>query len=412
MDNISFPTISDIRKSIILHLHPYHIHAYCTTDKQKLEECDGWKYELLQLWILPDMSVLQLRKIFPSLTFLDVVKMSLFYYPIPESRIRFDEMTLFYNACKTDQEMPTLFLTLNKVDINVICWTCYKFNRIDVLNYLLTYYRDHNLKYYANVSEAMINITNKRISPENTNKHDNDSLPEVYNLFISAIYMLSPMELMEAIIITCSVEVIRDYVINPIYDYLSGRTQNLQSHDSRLDELIEELATLLGQSKIDLLLSKYYPNYTHMSKTTKIPVLNRQYWRNEEDLKNTTYYNAMDYLNHPELVDKISKENLPLFHLSSGNYIEYIRLRSSGNRLKLTRTSIVIPYLTGYVCIDDDLEDAIDRDLGKWYRSIRLDEPDTYIKISPTSSLLLIKNIYGRFMIMGGEQDWDEYIDI
>lgn len=77
---------SEINYEIIRNQHPYYlINGYCSVSKFTQEQCEKSKYELLQQWVHPELSIVQLKKRYPGISLMQVVNLSLIYHPILET---------------------------------------------------------------------------------------------------------------------------------------------------------------------------------------------------------------------------------------------------------------------------------------------------------------------------------------
>lgn len=128
--------VSEINLEIIKSSHPYYASTLCNSSKYYKELCDYGVYDLLQIWCKPKWSVKKLRDKLPNINFSDAVKLSLAYYPIPESVGYYDRLTLFYHACKRNQPNPDTYLEGNYLANENVLFICYKYNRLDVLERL------------------------------------------------------------------------------------------------------------------------------------------------------------------------------------------------------------------------------------------------------------------------------------
>lgn len=92
-----------------LDLHPYYI-------DNLLQQSFAWKfdldykYNLLSQYCFPDLTPENLKQLLPSIQWDDVVKLSLFYTPIIESKGLFQPLTLYYKALKANFPGPEYFV--------------------------------------------------------------------------------------------------------------------------------------------------------------------------------------------------------------------------------------------------------------------------------------------------------------
>lgn len=92
-----------------LDLHPYYVNNLFKQNfawKFDLE----FKYNLLSKYCFPDLSVEELRNLLPDIDWDTVVKLSLFYTPIIESKGMFQPLSLYYKALKSNFPQPEYFV--------------------------------------------------------------------------------------------------------------------------------------------------------------------------------------------------------------------------------------------------------------------------------------------------------------
>lgn len=129
---MEFP--AEINYNIITSLHPYYLIPYCQTNNEIKLRCDIAVADIGQIWIWPELSLLQIRKLYPKLTFNDVVSLALVYSPIPESIKYYDRVTLFLHACRIGAD-PKPFLTN---DVLLLSDIAMKYRRYDIIEYMLS----------------------------------------------------------------------------------------------------------------------------------------------------------------------------------------------------------------------------------------------------------------------------------
>lgn len=149
---MSLTGVREVDEGIIFgNNHPYYIN-YCYTSQGNLSLCNEYVYQLYRKWCEPGKSLEEIQEILPNLTFPDLVELSLVYYPIPESIGKYDSLTLFYYACESGQNNPTLYLD-GKANIpaSKLISICLAFNRTELLPQLrdLNYISNELLNEYV-----------------------------------------------------------------------------------------------------------------------------------------------------------------------------------------------------------------------------------------------------------------------
>lgn len=265
----------DINYQLLKQQHPYYSSGLCSSSRFINETCEESKYDLLQVWVYPELSISQIKDKFPRISFDDVVKLSLVYNPIPESSQYYDNLTLFYHSCKMNQENPQIFLdkilldsnrpknkvnetpdslyakylelskpakSLNKrKDTNEeltrsysvsVCMICYKFNRKDVLSFFTS-------NKYFDITLQMLNAKDgkefKTMKRWDTFVSESD---------FERIQILNAEEMLEFITI-----------YGLIYKDGSAILNIIKKH------YYSSLINVIGKDKSESIVSKYVPNF-------------------------------------------------------------------------------------------------------------------------------------------------------
>lgn len=395
----------DIRYEILLNSHPYYAKSYCDTSKRNLQECESFKYQYLQLWIWPDKSISEIMKLLPNISFRDVVELCLFYYPIPESVGKFDEISLFMNACKRGQDNPIIYISkflqmkqlkggIDEIwttfDITPIGWICYYYNRIDIIDNIIDVYirvqQDLDKKRYFETVKSTIGdleIFRSMILIRDDPKaeiDDTDSIMYEYNFLISAIYLLSREELLEAVIILAD-----KFDTKEVFNYLTGVDKVFTGTGLEFYSLIVNLIAFSDRKTIDQLLYKYYPDTEILNPRYQSPV-GQGFWN--------TKGNNLDYHLHPELINNESLENQLIFHLTSGNYTKYIELKNRSVPMIIDKGTFLGANPVGYITFNREFQKYNNESNYitefQQYQGIDLkvdiNNPDTYLFQDPLST--------------------------
>lgn len=147
----------DTRVLILESEHPYYIQNYCKTTQELNEICQNNIYPLLKKWCYPDSSIEEIRQVIHNATMDNVVYLSLAYSPIPESTKYWDRVTLVYNACSHNYDLKGIIPLIghimndNGAHFHPIPWICYKFGRLDIMDYLIdiqmNFASEHDISY-------------------------------------------------------------------------------------------------------------------------------------------------------------------------------------------------------------------------------------------------------------------------
>jgi len=375
----------DIRYEVIGKLHPYYLQPYFEASKEKLLEFEDLKYDYLQLWIWPNRSVLEIKQMLPNISLKDTVELCLFYHPIPESIGKFDEISLFLSSCRIGQLDPLIYIRTYPLDITVIGWICYKYSRLDIVDRLVNEYLsfvDGGTHSYSNSLiltwinqlQTFHNMIVFHINPKaqiiNVKLTGN-----MYNFLISAIYLLSRNELLEAIIILSKLS--ND---EGIFNYLTGIDKTFSSISTEFDSLIINIMALSNMAYIDELLYKYYPDVEIHSSRFRSPIM-AGFWNNTGD------YNNLDYHLHPELIDRLDLQDQLIFHLTSGNYDKYIQLRNRDVPLVIDSDIMLGNNGAGYATINKEFQNRfniyVDTEPELSYLRLDINDPETYLFLDP-----------------------------
>jgi len=134
--------------------HPYYIQNYCKTGQEFNDVCKDSIYPLLRKWCYPGSSIEEIRQVLPNATIADVINLSLAYSPIPESTKYWDRVTLVHNACSQNYTLEEIIPLIGRimnddgVNFHPIPWICYKFGRLDIINYIIDIQMKFASEYY------------------------------------------------------------------------------------------------------------------------------------------------------------------------------------------------------------------------------------------------------------------------
>jgi len=323
-------SIPDIRYELIGLFHPYYAQSLCRLNKDFCQSCDDLKYEILRTWVYPDKSLNDLHNEYPNLIFNHVVELALVYNPIPESVKYYDYYTLFYHACRTKQEDPTIYLrnskdvlggsnNLHMDEEGLILWICYKFNRVDVIsrllkedNYFSKWEKDRGLILIDMISIKEGKKPRYKGDPSTRNRWSMESD------FRSYYPMFSFEECIEIITIAAT---FKDDHMGLVFDYFA--------HNSRfLGSLLRGMATILGEQKVYEIVNKYLP-----SRSNEIVTQDYMSYSTANEL-GIGEDNAIKYRNTPTLaVNHIPEIDLGVYYITSGRFDLYVKWLGNGNSL-------------------------------------------------------------------------------
>ena len=373
--------ILDINYNILSRIHPYYLVNYLLTCKSNKLLCEQLKYNFLREWVINE-KLDDIYLLLPQVSFRDIVELSLFYSPIPESIGKFDRNSLFYSACKHKYYNPEYYLG-EEISIPSVSWACYKFNRIDIIERLIYTYNNCSKivqrNEYIEVLYAFHNMLNLKLG---LTKYA--CIWDTYNLswFLKpALYLLSKEELFEAIVIMCKLDImptqIQSYILN-------GELNIYEVVDFDLCDMIGELLLRLDLETEKSIILKYFPDYEHPRRD--VIELTLLYWGNCSGQKEEL--TALDYYLHPEFILKLSKEEQLIAHLTRGDYISYMRLRNEGVKLEINDCSVLCANSMGHITINSDLTKEVAKCVNS--RNLRfgitsINKPDEYLEIGPLS---------------------------
>lgn len=328
----------DINYEIIRKSHPYYSLPLCESDKQLLLQCERTKYELMQIWIAPDLTIKEIRDKYSNLTFKDVVLLSLVYNPIPESIGHYDRITLFYHACHTNQFAPEQYLILDDeyrliTYIDIIANICYKFNRIDVIDRIANI-ADQN-EFWSKAFRVMsyrIQIKNgERVEPiiPETTKKDNIAIHRI----MESSLILEPDEIFEYILIDAKLGI---NIALQFVNYLqTGNITNMP-----VDQLADSLAYIIGKQNAGKLLQSYFPGRSEDEPNNISPnVGNSLYPANIYVLNSSLNRYFSDNLFYQLRFNKsgfdaiIADKYKGIYYITSGNYLDYVTWKRKGYQL-------------------------------------------------------------------------------
>jgi len=314
---------SEINYEIIKHLHPYYAFPLYASSKQKQQQFEVYKYNIIQRWIMPSSSVQEIKMLLPTISYSDIVELALFYCPISESIGKFDKCSLYYNAMKLGYENPLFMFdneTLLSSDFNVLSWICYKFNRYDVLIKLHSKCQLDRKEF-----DAVEYVLMKKENPSRPLTITDRNLARIINNFYDSsfdilTYILTEQEFLELLIII--------FVLIPESSKLClnyVRIANMTFSKSELP---------VNKQYIESLINKYADN----PDVAKSLLLNSQVTRfmreNPRDNSNLSLYQ------YPELILQKSKEDQLVYYLQRGDYISYMRLRNEGVEVVISENTI------------------------------------------------------------------------
>jgi hypothetical protein len=346
-----FSTIPpEINYEIIRNQHPYYlVNGYCVASKFTLTECEKNKYELLQQWVHPDHSLLQLKNKYPDISLLEVVDLSLVYNPIIEV-FEPDSLTLINNI---------------PVDYRLILANAIKHRNMNVVDYILGKRRDYmdwiDFKEQNFVLLRELCFIYGYIEPlklvSKLFRNDDSFESIIVDAYIDMIKIklqipFDPLEEMFYIIDTkvnillWDLETYCEYIViytklagpNIEFDKLIGKVQPKSNYgDYRdLDNHMFLVASLLGKEKLSKIVNKY------MKEVSQVKVYSKELltslYGNLNNLpsflsKYTDYMSFGKLLFSPELAPQYItkrnagegiKVNLAAYYLLSGLYDWYV----------------------------------------------------------------------------------------
>jgi len=336
-DNIFIP---DIGYEIAKQAHPYYLNNFCLTTKNNVT-CERNKYYILKTWVAPEYSLQELKERFPNLTFNDVVELALVYSPIPESLDYYDRYTLFLHALENNQsdaidyilekqsDDETSFIISKELHYPImILYACYKFERDDILEELLSL---PNADYYEQWYEH-INAIREAIKVKTGQKHGRliESPTMIFNRLLRVGELFTAYEIIEAIIIFGGVLNIDDFL--GIYMDLFEEAPEQQTTREYYDYIkASTIASLLSRSEIEGLLRKYINsniNFDHKFRRNKDAIVVLKDYNNTID-KYAYYYNG----GNVNVIETIPEDMKGIYYITKGDFLSYIAWKERGNEI-------------------------------------------------------------------------------
>lgn len=318
---------SEINYSIIRNIHPYYLmQGYCGTSSAAKDECMENIYDLLQVWVHPELSKKELKVMFPDLTFKQLVNLALIYSPIIE---------LFSSGLDTILDHP--------IDIMHIFLHACKVGNREVANYILqeipniASFSDHimaiafyyNMEELIDTSSHVVSTTNSIIRVKLGYNVEEEITIELANLLLeeSEINLLWKLE--DRAEFVCILSLLTNEPFPP-YLCMIGVSYNPDSN-------YHILANLLGKEKLTSIVRKYalYDEVTLYPEVPLKPNI-RMFFEHYPEM------NFGKLLLQPELAPQyitnsnkrkwlplrtFVEANLPEYYLLSGNYEYYLRER-------------------------------------------------------------------------------------
>lgn len=357
----------EINYNIIKLSHPYYADKFCEANRNE-ELCELSKYDMIQLWITPQLSIREIKERFPYVTYKEVAKAALAYYPIPESIGEYDPVTLFYNSCRTNQDNAYDYISLYYPEStkdssssyyidNIIVWTCYKFNRLDIFEKVVKYIRlkRYSLKHYKSLENLLRIKSNLKLISGYSGINWND--------FMNASYMFTKEELLDVIIAASKVEIEMQISRSQnALDYLLTGEERFLEGFPIFRYFILTLASMLGKKTVLSIINKYYPDLTipegvkYTDKSSQISF----------SLIGSDFSNIMIMQQNPKLMkDLINIAELGTFYCSTGMFLDYENWKKSDNKLgKFNINDIRTISVWGLVALNKDLASALNIDIN------------------------------------------------
>lgn len=325
---------NEINYQIIKEQHPYFtINGYCKVDKINRQYCEVSKYEILQEWVYPGLSIKELKEQFPGISLEDVVNLSLVYNPIVEIFVKDLQlvnnipvtvdlilMNAFYLR-NTDVmnyiiERIPIHYRANPYDktqlIDVLFNLCFVDNYVEPLQY--AYDRALSLNFDAVLRKEIITYLHIMYTKLGTD----------FELLGEDEYSLTRWRTNETLLwnleLWCEYQIIY-YTLSGIEAIFERLTGDLEPQPNDYLDYCYYIAYLVGKDNLDSILSKYIDDpdvtiYTYIQD------------RYEGNIIISLYTSCMSYaqlLLEPELaVDYIKKDELAGYYLLSGLYDWYI----------------------------------------------------------------------------------------
>lgn len=310
--------VVDINYEIIRKSHPYYNIGYCESSKLTSYVCDDSKYELLHIWVYPELNILSLKAKFPNIHYRDVVELALVYNPIPESIKYYDRYTCFYYSCLRKHTHPEIYLLFEEneeyLHDNSVLWICYKFLRMDVLEVILKQFtdREENEEVLAHIEMFANMISLKQGGELIYDKNPYDSL-DIANRAVMFTYT----ELIEIFVILSLCNTEEDY-----YGYLLGRERPDTPEELKNYLFVNTVAAQVNKQEIQSIISVYYPDVIIPSDV--------KYVSDGSLALGIEVIGPVSLHKHPELIDKcIPIQYRGVYYITSGRIDDYINWRGN-----------------------------------------------------------------------------------
>jgi len=216
-----------------LDLHPYYVNSlFAKNFAWKFDL--NFKYELLSKFCFPDLTAVELQTLLPNIEWDIIVKLSLFYTPIIESKGIFQPLSLYYRALKINFPQPEYFIEdmledqmelRNSVILSTIARI---YNRTNIYDKIIKYAPHSDLIRSILYDEPLLS-------------YDNNILTEVVNTLLDMVGISN----LDICIILSSLPQVG--VVKSIFDGLQGSVSDLYSlyggilaySDERIANLLE-----------------------------------------------------------------------------------------------------------------------------------------------------------------------------
>lgn len=261
---------TEINYEIVKEFHPYlTINNYCKVDKFNRQYCEKIKYELLQEWVHPEMTIKQLQSEYPNISLTDVANLSLVYNPIVE---------IFESDLKLVNDIPVsveLILTnafyLGKGDVmryiidRIPIWdNNNRFSKVHIIDVLFNLcFADNNVEplQYAYEAALTLNFDSELTKEIITYLHiTNMKLGIDFEALDPDDYIITRWRSNETLLwdleLWCEYQVIYYYLseVDSIYSRLTGE---LQPQPNDYLDYCYFIAYLVGKEMLETIISKY-----------------------------------------------------------------------------------------------------------------------------------------------------------
>lgn len=322
--------LQEIKYTILEKLHPYYGLSLYMTNKDTVSCGNYYKYQILKSWVLPTLSNCEIKKMLPNISYTDVVELALFYVPIPDSIGKFDNYSLCYNCFVQEYEDPLfMFDPKDEVDTEIIYSLCYAFDRLDVITNMKDRFKEpwcfdgSQREQRREIYQLMCDLISKRRGKQIEIVCYKQICDHVLNgnMFMCHLpYLLTKNQLLEFLVLMCLTRI-------DLYDLLLAGVEDYENWNPNYT-LIDELLGSYDQDTIDNIILKYCSRTIFPPIPRRVPRAST-IW--EKELK--APFTNFDYHLHPELITQMTKDTQMLYYLTSGKYIDYVRLRNEGIKL-------------------------------------------------------------------------------